>query len=365
MAELYIGLMSGTSADGIDAVLLEISSSGMELKGHIERPHPQPLRREILALCQPGDNEIERSGQMDCQLGNAFSKAVNQLLQQQQLAPADITAIGSHGQTIRHHPPGSLAHPFTLQIGDPNIIAEQTGITTVGDFRRRDIAAGGQGAPLVPAFHRAAFGSSKPRVIVNIGGMANITHLQADNTQGFDTGPGNVLLDGWVERHQGVRFDNCGEWAASGQVNNTLLDRLLQHDYLKRTPPKSTGRETFHLHWLDQQLQDLTELDPADVQATLLEFTAATISQAINQRDCEAIFICGGGACNTQLMTRLQALNHAPVASTQALGINPQQVEAAAFAWLAHQTLKQRSGNCPEATGAKREVILGGIYLAG
>ncbi|GAB3110407.1 anhydro-N-acetylmuramic acid kinase [Aestuariicella hydrocarbonica] len=370
MTELYIGLMSGTSADGIDATLVEIPSDNQtRLLGHLETPHPAEMRAAILELCQPGDNEIERLGQLDHQLGQAFAQAALQLLEQLSISPAEVTAIGSHGQTVRHRPKGSVAHPFTLQIGDPNLIASLTEITTVADFRRRDMAAGGEGAPLAPAFHQAAFGSPREkRVIANIGGIANVTDLTShESTAGFDTGPGNALMDGWIQRHQHRTYDRDGEWARSGQINTALLQRLLAHPYFAAPPPKSTGRETFHMRWLDEQLALLaTPVSAQDVQATLLELTASSLVDAVKSRipNYDALYICGGGALNTTLMERLRHLSSKPVTSTAELGIDPQQVEGAAFGWLARQTLHRQPGNSPAATGAKKAVILGGIYPA-
>lgn len=374
-AERYIGLMSGTSADGIDATLIEIDSGGrFSLLGHLETPHASDVQQDILSLCQPGDNEVERLGQLDQRLGRAFAEAANRLILQHGLSPQQITAIGSHGQTVRHHPHGTLAHPFTLQIGDPNLIAELTGITTVADFRRRDMAAGGGGAPLVPAFHLAVFHSAaERRVIINIGGMANVSDLSSSHSLGFDTGPGNALMDAWVQRNQGSRYDADGQWAQSGHYCDTLLQQLLQHPYLAALPPKSTGREDFNLHWLDAQLAVHSKNHPQqalaaeDVQATLLELTAVSILNAIEQhiRRYDHLYVCGGGARNTTLMTRLAQLSQVPVSDTGALGIHPQQVEGAAFAWLARQTLHRLPGNKPSATGARKAVILGGIYPAG
>lgn len=373
--ERYVGLMSGTSADGIDATLVEIDSSGrFTLLGHLETPHASDVQQDILKLCQPGDNEVVRLGQLDQRLGQAFAAAAAQLIHQHGLSAGQITAIGSHGQTVRHHPKGSLAHPFTLQIGDPNLIAELTGITTVADFRRRDMAAGGGGAPLVPAFHQAVFYSAaEQRVIINIGGMANVSDLGSVQGLGFDTGPGNALMDGWVQRNQGDRYDADGQWAQSGRSCVTLLQQLLQHPYFAAPPPKSTGREDFNLHWLDAQLAvhgknyPDEKLKSEDIQSTLLDLTAVSIIDAINQHipHHDHLYVCGGGARNGALMTRLAQLSRAPVSHTGALGIDPQQVEGAAFAWLARQTLHRLPGNKPSATGARKEVILGGIYPAG
>jgi anhydro-N-acetylmuramic acid kinase len=308
-------------------------------------------------------------GALDAELGKAFADCCQQLLINAYLTPQDIIAIGSHGQTIRHRPPGSPQGNFTLQIGDPNLIAELTGITTVADFRRRDMAAGGQGAPLVPAFHHAMFQSAdKDRAIVNIGGMANITWLpQTRLTCGFDTGPGNVLMDHWIQQHLGKPYDKDGSWAATGRVLPDLLGHLLAETFFKLPPPKSTGRELFNYHWLDEKLAAISNIfRPEDVQASLLELTAVSISQSIAQLSDrpKEIIICGGGAYNTGLMKRLEILSGNPVFNSAQLGVDPQWVEAMAFAWLAYQTINHRTGNLCAVTGAKRDVILGGIYSA-
>lgn len=367
---LLLGLMSGTSMDGIDAALLRIGDAGMQLLHTLEFPIPMATRAAIADLCHSGSDEIERMGPLDRELGALFAQASLNLLTQNGMRADQISAIGSHGQTIRHYPPSSNPRgaAFTLQIGDPNTIAELTGITTVADFRRRDIAAGGEGAPLAPAFHAAAFTSPNvPRAIVNIGGIANISLLQGETVLGFDTGPGNTLLDLWINQQRGDRFDKNGAWAASGQVQESLLQQLLQHDYLTLQPPKSTGKEAFNLHWLEQVLQTLHDqhLAAADIQTTLAEFTAITICHCVPDTITE-MYICGGGAANSHLMTRIQ--KHAPqarVATTGELGIDPAWVEAAAFAWLAHQCLQGLPGNLPSVTGAAGSRILGGIFPAG
>lgn len=364
---LYIGLMSGTSADAIDAVLVDFAQSPRIIAHHTE-PLPKHIRDEIHALALPTANEIDRLGSLDITLAHLFAHTSLKLLECASISPTEVIAIGSHGQTIRHRPPGSTEGCFTLQIGDPNTIAELTGITTVADFRRRDMAAGGQGAPLVPAFHRAIFHSAKEhRVIVNIGGMANITWLPTQGaTLGFDTGPGNVLMDDWTKTHQGKNYDAFGAWAATGRINHSLLERLLQHHFFTQSAPKSTGRETFNHQWLGNALQHL-DVSAEDVQASLLELTAVTISDAINNLSTEpkSIFVCGGGAYNTQLMNRLQTLvDGHRVESSASIGVDPQWIEAMAFAWLAQQTIHHRAGNLKEVTGARREVILGGVYYA-
>lgn len=367
--QLYIGLMSGTSADAIDAVVVDLQSTPQLLAQHT-LPLPIKTRQQIHALSLPGDNEIDRMGALDAELGHLFAQTSLELLDKSGINASQITAIGSHGQTIRHRPPGSSEGTFTLQIGDPNLIAELTGITTVADFRRRDMAAGGQGAPLVPAFHRAIFHTQvKDRVIVNIGGMANITWLPAQGqTLGFDTGPGNVLMDGWIHSHSGGSYDKNGVWAASGQAHPELLADLLADAYFTLPAPKSTGRESFNRAWLDKSLAKLVPPpSPVDVQATLLELTVATIADSICSlgQTAKEIYVCGGGAYNPRLMQRLQDLLPTDkVASTSVLGIDPQWIEAMAWAWLAQQTINHRTGNLREVTGAKREVILGGVYFA-
>ncbi len=367
--DLYIGLMSGTSVDSIDAALVDFSGESVKLAGHHSHPISASLKGQILALCQPGERELDRMGELDRALGRHFADAANSLLKAMALTADRIVAIGSHGQTVRHRPPGSCEHPFSLQIGDPNTIAENTGITTVADFRRRDMAAGGEGAPLAPAFHRAAFQSpAVERFVVNIGGMANVSHLPLDaQTIGFDTGPGNVLMDAWVNQNLGCGFDRDGHWALQGEVQPALLDMLLAHPFFAQSPPKSTGREAFHLPWLTATLERLeAQLSASEIQATLLELTAKTITDAIlpmRTSDRSEIYVCGGGAHNLQLMSRLEKLlAPSPVASTVRLGLAPDWVEAVAFAWLARQTLNRQAGNLPSVTGAKREVILGGIY---
>jgi anhydro-N-acetylmuramic acid kinase len=368
-AELYIGLISGTSADGIDCALVDFSAPPLKLLRTHSHPIPNELRNEILELMVPTNNEIDRLGVADQLLGEEFAKAVEQLLAEANIDAAQIKAIGSHGQTLRHRPPGELTRAYTLQIGDPNIIAERTGITTVGDMRRRDMAAGGQGAPLAPIIHQQLFKSfASDRVIVNIGGIANITHLQMDGTVlGFDTGPGNCLMDAWISRHQQKNYDHNGEWAAKGQAQNDLLQSLLMHPYFSTPSPKSTGREMFTMAWLDSILKVLREYKAEDVQATLLHLSANTIANHIRDlnlpKDSD-IYICGGGAHNSVLMEELgRQLHPYPVASTELVGLSPDWVEACAFAFMAKQTLDRQPGNLPSVTGANRPVILGGVYF--
>ena len=367
--QLYIGLMSGTSADAIDAVLVDLQLPPQLIALH-SLPLSSSIQQQIHALSLPSTNEIDRMGFLDVELGKLFAQTSLELIAKSGISSADVIAIGSHGQTIRHRPPGPSQGVFTLQIGDANTIAELTGITTVADFRRRDMAAGGQGAPLVPAFHQAIFhASDKDRVIVNIGGMANISWLPAQGqTLGFDTGPGNVLMDIWALQHLGVPYDADGAWAAEGKIDKHLLQRLLSDPFFSLPAPKSTGRENFNWHWLTESLKNLESSPTArNVQATLLELTAISIADSINNLSSsqKEIFVCGGGAYNLQLMQRIQMLSpNNTVATTAAIGIDPQWIEAMAFAWLAQQTMNHRPGNLCAVTGAKREVILGGVYYA-
>ena len=367
MMDKYIGLMSGTSMDAIDAVLVNFEAKLPRLLAHHSLPLPNDLRQELATLQQSGKDELNRTARLDIHMGRLFAQAVSELLQEAGCQAKEIIAIGSHGQTIRHIPNGD--YPTSFQIGDPNLIAELTGITTVADFRRRDMAAGGQGAPLVPAFHDHVFRSEGiNRVIVNIGGIANITLLSTDGSDviGFDSGPGNVLMDLWYRLHQSGTIDEDGRWAESGVVHEPLLAAMLADPYFARPYPKSSGREYFHQTWLTQLLSGF-ELSAADVQATLCQLTAASILHAIQQtgRSYERILICGGGVHNLSLMRRLQQLvTPLPLGSTAEYGIHPDWVEGACFAWLAQQTLAARPANLPAVTGASHEVILGAIYQA-
>jgi anhydro-N-acetylmuramic acid kinase len=371
MSELYIGLMSGTSMDAIDAVLVDFAQ-GMRLRGTHSVPLPSELRQRLEALTQPGADEIERLGRLDVELGRLFADAAEGVLQSSGHHATQIRAIGSHGQTVRHRPQGDA--PFTLQIGDPNTIAEHTGICVVADFRRRDMAAGGQGAPLVPAFHVGMFGHAQQnRIVLNLGGIANVTVLPAGQPKrayGFDTGPANTLMDVWIQRHRQQPYDANGAWAASGKVHAALLEALLAHDYFSRPAPKSTGREDFHLAWLETQLARLLSaisIPIEDVQATLLELTAVSVAQAIQQTTLTGgeLLLCGGGAHNTTLWQRLQNLLPGwTLHSTADFGLAPDWVEATAFAWLARQTLRGQPSNLPAVTGAAGLRVLGGIYPA-
>ena len=353
--------------DAIDAVLVRFDQHRPELVENLSAPLAPELRNRLAELATPGENELARMMELDVIMGRAFAEVSRTLLEKAHLTPDSVRAIGSHGQTIRHIPSGFF--PSTCQIGDPNIIAEISGITTVADFRRRDMAAGGQGAPLVPAFHAAILRvSQRTRVVVNIGGMANISVLPAypaGTVIGFDTGPGNVLMDHWIERAQGKGWDENGQWAAQGKIDEELLERLLREPFFHQAPPKSTGRELFSEGWLLSHLSGREQ--PVDVQATLCELTARSIAQAIQSvsSDCREVMVCGGGAYNAHLMQRLASnLAGATVVSTAEYGIEPRWMEAMAFAWLARQTLAGLPGNLPAVTGANHPVILGAIYPA-
>jgi anhydro-N-acetylmuramic acid kinase len=367
---LFIGLMSGTSVDSIDAVLVEFLDGKPHLLAGRAEPVPADLRRELLALTRPGPDEISRMGRADGSVARLFAHTVGSLLNAAGVTPDRIRAIGSHGQTIRHEPEGP--EPYTMQIGNPSLIAELTSITTVADFRRRDMAAGGQAAPLAPGFHAAFLRSAdENRVVVNIGGIANVTLLPKDPSQpvtGFDTGPGNALLDSWAQRHRNMTMDAGGVWAAGGRVIPELFDRLSADTYFSLPAPKSTGREYFHLDWLDRALrQSPTPTDPRDVQTTLAALTVRTITQAIRHYapETQCALICGGGVHNPTLMTGLQReLDPLPVESTAAHGIDPDYMEAMGFAWLAQRALNGLPGNLPEVTGARGPRILGAIYPA-
>ena len=360
----FIGLMSGTSADGIDAVL--ISSDGNQdtlLQSH-HRSMPASLREEILAFRESGQNELHRLATLDRHLADEYAAAVEMLLSKTSLDNHAIAAIGSHGQTLRHHPQGDA--PYTLQIGDPSRLAELTGITVVADFRRRDIAAGGQGAPLVPAFHQAQLvRQGEASGIVNIGGIANVTLVSADGqVQGWDTGPGNTLMDSWVAQHQHTSFDQDGAWASTGTVIEPLLRALMSDPYFSQPSPKSTGPEYFHLGWLNAHLSG--EESPADVQRTLAELTVESLARVLESQNLDVVRLCGGGARNLLLLSRLTArLKALDVTTTDAVGVDAEWVEAWAFAWLAKQTLAGLPGNVPAVTGASGARILGGIYPAG
>lgn len=362
MPGLYIGLMSGTSMDGIDAVLAT-DDAHPAVRGHIHHPMPPALRGSLLGLNTPGSDELHRAALAANALSTEYATAIRALLAQTQAAARDIVAVGCHGQTVRHRPDAG----YTLQLVNGALLAELSGIRVVCDFRSRDIAAGGEGAPLVPAFHRAVFAHPQhSRAVVNIGGIANITSLPArGDVIGFDCGPGNVLMDGWVMAHQGVAYDAGGAWAAQGAALPELLERLLAHEFFERPPPKSTGREMFNLQNLKQALAG--NEGAVDVQATLCSLTASSIARALSAHCADAgeIYLCGGGARNDVLRQRLAALlPDRRVALTDELGIAAEAVEAAAFAWLAQRALAGEPGNLPAVTGAHGPRVLGAIYPA-
>ncbi len=364
----FIGLMSGTSLDGVDGVLVSFSAQDgkvQQLHASAHQSFSPALKHAALALQQAGENEIENEALLANALARVYADCVAQLLAQTGFDATAIQAIGVHGQTIRHRP--ELG--FTRQTNNPALLAELTGIDVIADFRSRDIAAGGHGAPLVPAFHRAMFGrAGQGRVVVNIGGISNVSILHADGrTTGFDTGPGNVLMDAWIYSHQKLPYDDQGQWAAQGQVHAGLLELLCGEAYLQKSPPKSTGRDLFHWDWLTAQLLGYPDIAAADVQATLCAYTARTIAEAISRfaQDCEAVYVCGGGAYNACLMQMLQAaMPDRPLASTDRLGIAANHVEALAFAWLAQRFHLRLAGNLSDVTGARGERILGALYPA-
>jgi anhydro-N-acetylmuramic acid kinase len=357
---LYIGLMSGTSLDGIDGVL---SSSNQALRAAFVA-FPDALRAELLALQSASEDEIHREALATNKLTELYAACVQQLLADAGISADRVTAIGAHGQTIRHRP--ELG--YTRQIINPALLAELTGIDVIAGFRHRDIAAGGQGAPLVPAFHQSVFGSTtQTRVVANIGGISNISILRPDgNVTGYDTGPGNMLMDGWIHAQRGQHYDEGGQWAASGTVLPDLLAALMSEPYLAQPAPKSTGRDLFNTPWLTQHLQHFTSAAPADVQATLTAFTSRTLADAIRRDapDAEAVYVCGGGALNAYLMRLLQEQLACPASNTSALGVAPQHVEALAFAWLAERFCERLPGNLPSVTGARGPRVLGALYPA-
>lgn len=369
--ELYLGLMSGTSADGIDAALVRFEGEGRALRCELVRGHTfawdPALRARLVALGQGADSvSLDTVGMLDARIAMAFADAALSLLQAAGVPRGRVRAIGSHGQTVRHRP--HAEPPFTWQLGDGNVIAERSGMATVADFRRRDVAAGGQGAPLMPAFHAALLGSpQEDRAVLNLGGIANFTLLPGvGDVRGFDTGPANALMDAWCERHTGHAYDADGAFAASGQVDAALLARLLAEPWFAAPPPKSTGREHFHLDWLQARM-DGAPVSNADVQATLLELTARTVADALQmtQPDTRRVLVCGGGVRNPVLMARLAAyMPHAVVESTATHGLDPDYVEAMGFAWLARETLAGRPGNLPAVTGASGRRVLGTVYPA-
>lgn len=369
-AGIYVGLMSGTSLDAVDAVVLRMQGKG---KGHVlggvSLDIPPALRAEFLALNTPGQDELGRAALASSQLARLYAQAVQNALESTSLSATEIAALGAHGQTVRHRP--DLG--YTLQLNAPALLAELTGIDVIADFRSRDMAAGGQGAPLVPAFHAAQFASNRTRVVLNLGGIANITVLSSDGTiRGFDTGPANMLLDAWIQRHQQRDFDAGGAWAASGQPLPKLLDAMLKHPWFALPPPKSTGRDDFNEAWLIEKLRECYGPDqamwpkPADIQASLLALTVRSVAAAILEHapDTSTVLVCGGGAKNQALMAALQASLPCPVQSTDGFGLPAQWVEAAAFAWLAWCYDNKQPAGLPAVTGARHPTVLGCRYFA-
>ena len=376
MTDYFIGLMSGTSLDGVDGVLVAIDPTGqLQVKGHAFTPFEEPFKADLLALNQTGPDELHRGALAGHHIAQHYAQVVHTLMAQCGIAAADITAIGAHGQTVRHRPlafDAAAAHAhtavaYTLQLINPALLAELTGVDVVADFRSRDVAAGGQGAPLVPAFHQGVFARADACVaVLNVGGISNISVLRPhDPVTGWDCGPGNALMDHWCQQHTGQAFDRDGAWAAKGQVHKALLASLLAEPYLLGQPPKSTGRDLFNPSWLVKHLQQHPGVAPVDVQATLTELTALACANDVNRSaaEAQALIVCGGGALNGHLMRRLS--HHLPqlsVSSSDAQGLPPLQVEAAAFAWLAYKTMRRETASLPSVTGARGARVLGAIY---
>lgn len=366
----YIGLMSGTSADAIDAALVNFDGNDYRLVALESGNYEPQLQHAIKQLMQTGTIDLDALGQIDIGIAAAFANTVNSLLKKHNIEPNRIIAIGSHGQTIRHLPPApdGLKPGFSLQLGDPNTIAAHTHIDVIADFRRADMAHGGHGAPLAPAFHQFVFNESNPATakfgVLNLGGIANITVFNNSEITAWDTGPASTLMDAWINQHQAKPYDDKGLWAASGVVNQPLLKHLLQHPYFKLSPPKSTGFESFNLQWLNQMLDAAaTNISAEDVQATLLELSVQAIIDGIKHLALARIFVCGGGVYNTYLLERLRCgLPATVIESSEAKGVNPQAMEAMAFAWLAWRHAQGLSGNIPSVTGAKQAVVLGGFF---
>jgi len=367
----YLGLMSGTSMDGVDAALVRFGDHRCDVVHTHKQPYPEALRSALRDATQkPEILTVDRLGSMDHWVADCFSGAAQAVITESNIDPALIRAIGSHGQTVRHQPHAD--RPFTLQVGDPNRIAATTGITTVADFRRRDLALGGEGAPLAPAFHQWLFATNNDNcVVLNLGGIANVTVLAEESsaTIGFDTGPANTLLDAWINDRQSKAFDDGGEWAKSGEVIQPLLQSMLSDSYFSAEPPKSTGFEYFNLSWIRRVIENCNLPTPPaanDVQATLAELTAQSVADDIRRcaADTSTVIVCGGGVHNEYLLSRLQEkMPQVSISSTATLGLDPDCVEAAAFAWLAMQTLQQLPGNLPSVTGASRPAVLGGVFL--
>ncbi|MDA7742509.1 anhydro-N-acetylmuramic acid kinase [Francisellaceae bacterium] len=366
MSEYFIGLMSGTSLDGIDAVILDCASRQIKLIETYSAPYPENIKTKVRALNENnGLITLQEFGSLDVALGNYYAETVISLLNKSKFKPKDICAIGSHGQTIFHSP--KTENPFSMQIGSGSVIAAKTDIACINDFRSMDVALGGQGAPLAPAFHQALLASpDENRMILNLGGIANITLLPNDgeNIIGYDTGPANTLMDIWIQKHLNQKYDENGQWAASGNIQPALLEHMISDPYFRKEYPKSTGTEYFNLSWLESSLASCKEIyKPEDVQATLCELTAQSIAAEILKHDTQNIYLCGGGANNKHLIARLE--NHLPnivIQITSALGIDPQWVEASCFAWLAHQYVHKLPGNIPSVTGATKPAVLGCLY---
>lgn len=362
----FIGVMSGTSLDGVDVVLAAIDDNVVAQQASLSYPVPLALKEAILAVCQGQQLTLSQFGQLDTRLGHLFADAVTAIMKQEQLAASDVVAIGCHGQTVWHEPQGDAPH--TLQIGDNNIIAAQTGVTVVGDFRRRDVALGGQGAPLVPAFHQALLAHpTERRIVLNIGGIANLSLLFPGlPVKGHDTGPGNMLMDAWIWRQKGKPYDKDAEWANTGKIILPLLQDMLSDPWFALPAPKSTGREYFNYGWLERLLVRYPGLAPQDVMTTLTELTAVTISeQVLLSGGCERLLVCGGGSRNPLLMSRLACLlPGTEVTTTDEAGISGDDMEALAFAWLAWRTLSGLPGNLPAVTGASAPTVLGAIFPA-
>jgi anhydro-N-acetylmuramic acid kinase len=369
--ELYIGLMSGTSLDGVDGVLVDFSLPVPQVLGHASAAFPAALRQELLQLNTEGPNELHRAALAANALVRVYASVVSRLLVTCHREASEVHAVGAHGQTVRHRPKQFDGTGYTVQLNQPALLAELTGIAVVADFRSRDVAAGGQGAPLVPPFHQAFFGSlPSPSAVLNLGGISNITLLDASNSDsilGFDCGPGNALMDAWCMAHTGEPYDDQGAWAASGKVHKGLLGALLTEDFFSQLPPKSTGRDLFNGPWLEARLQGYGSLAAQDVQATLTELTAQSCADCVRQfaPASERLIVCGGGALNTYLMQRLQSLlPGCAVASSDSFGLPALQVEATAFAWLARQCVRHQTASLKSVTGARGARILGAIYPA-
>ncbi|WP_434361392.1 anhydro-N-acetylmuramic acid kinase [Parasalinivibrio latis] len=368
--ELYIGVMSGTSMDAVDTIVAQIDANEVRLVSSHSQPFPSELKNDLIKLGTGSPVTLKTLGQIDNRLGQLFADAINAQLQIASLSPSHIRATGCHGQTVFHDPEGE--YPFTMQIGDANLIAAKTGIVTIADFRRKDMALGGQGAPLLPAFHQHVLAKpDRTRVVLNIGGISNISVLIPGKTPvGYDTGPGNMLMDAWIYRHKGEQFDKEAHWAKSGTVNNNLLNLLMSEPYFSQRFPKSTGRELFNLPWLEEFLRN-KDIPAHDVQATLAELTALTLANEVKQFAtaeqgdiADELLVCGGGARNPLLMERLKRLlPEWKVTTTDDAGVPGDEMEALAFAWLAYRTVHGLSGNLPAVTGAIRETILGAMYF--